>query len=45
MSVQSKVRITPIKDQQREGERELSIPEAELKAAYLSEFSSLQPSS
>ena len=33
--VQSKVRITPIKDPQREGERELSIPEAELIAAYL----------
>lgn len=33
--VQSKVRITPIKDHQREGERELSIPEAELMAAYL----------
>lgn len=33
--VQSKVRITPIKDHQREGELELSIPEAELMAAYL----------
>jgi len=32
--VQSKVRITPIKDQKREGERELSISEADLMAAY-----------
>lgn len=33
--VEAKVRITPIKNSQREGERELSIPEAELMAAYL----------
>jgi hypothetical protein len=33
--VMSKARITPIKDSQREGEREISIPEAELMAAYL----------
>jgi hypothetical protein len=31
----AKSRITPIKDSQREGEREISIPEAELMAAYL----------
>jgi hypothetical protein len=33
--VMSKAHITPIKDSQREGERDISIPEAELMAAYL----------
>jgi hypothetical protein len=33
--VESKARITPIKSQQKEEERELSIPESELMAAYL----------
>jgi hypothetical protein len=33
--VMSKSKISPIKDQTREGERDLSIPEAELMAAYI----------
>jgi hypothetical protein len=33
-SVESKARITPIKSQQKEEDRELSIPESELMAAY-----------
>ena len=33
--VESKVRITPIKSQRKEEDKELSIPEAELMAAYL----------
>lgn len=31
----SKARITQIKDNQREGEREISVPEDELMTAYL----------